>query len=86
MPERGWAYYTYGGEKKTFRFIYRLPRILEVLEDFEGVDGYMLNILYDSAALTYYKCVCMRTWVGAVEGGDRHRLATSNPIPYSKRS
>lgn len=57
------------GEKKTFRFIYRLSRILEVLEDFEGADGYMLNILYDSAELTYYKCVYVH--VGGCSGGWR---------------
>lgn len=75
----------YEGEKKSFRFICRLSRILEVLEDLEGVDGYMLNIPYDSDDLIYHKCVYAHEG-GAVEGGDRHRLATSNPVPYSKCS
>lgn len=46
-----------------------LPQILEVLEDLEWVDGYMLNILYDSADLTYYKCVYAH--VGVCSGGWR---------------
>lgn len=47
-------------QRKTFRFTYRLSRIVDVLEDFEGADGYRLNILYDSADLSYYKYAYVR--------------------------